>query len=171
MKHLKKINNFGSSKGQRNAALNNLAKDLIKNEFMTTTVAKAKAVRAFVDGLISKAKSGMDRRVFVSRLQDEVLTDKVYNILLARYKDISGGYIEEYKLGNRSGDGAQKIKLMLKGYTPKAKSKLKKVKKEESTEKVKSPKLSNKSVVQDSDVKKDQVSATTKQRAKSRSGL
>jgi large subunit ribosomal protein L17 len=173
MKHVKKINNFGSSKGQRNAALNNLAKDLIKNEFVRTTVAKARAVRAYVDSFISKAKvKGFNKSLLVARLKDEVLVNKVLDTLVPRFKDLTGGYIEEYKIGPRSGDGAEMIKLMFKGFEPKSNSKLKKVKKD-STKESKQTKtsLTSKANLKSEDNKKDQVAVATKQRAKSRSGL
>jgi large subunit ribosomal protein L17 len=173
MKHVKKVHNFGSSKAQRDSALNNMAKDLIRNEFIRTTVAKARAVKAYVDGFISKAKKeNVNKALLVSRLKDEALVNKVLSEFVPRFKDINGGYIEEYKIGFRSGDGAEMIKLMLKGYQPKVKSKLKKVKKEPTNKDVKSSNaVANKSKGGQDDNKKDQVAVTATQRAKSRSGI
>ena len=81
---------------------------LIKHEQITTTLAKAKELRRFVEKIISLGKKGdlLSRRKAISILQDQKMAKKVFDVLAERYKNRSGGYTRIIKLGNRFGDNA-----------------------------------------------------------------
>ena len=86
----------------------NMSNSLIKHEQITTTLAKAKELRRFVEKIITLGKKGdlVSRRKTISILQDEKMTKKVFDVISPRYKDRSGGYTRIIKLGNRFGDNA-----------------------------------------------------------------
>ena len=177
MKHKKKLNNFGSSKSQRNATLVNMAIELLTNEYMTTTKAKARATKSYVDQLIARSTDSLaGRRRLKSKLKHGPTIEKIFDTYKKRYTDVSSGFVESYKVGYRKGDGADMIKLMMKGYAPKTKSKLTKVKnvKTDDTDKNKKETKPKKRSVfgGNRDAKKSQVASTTdKSKAKSRSGI
>tara|TARA_B100000902_G_C27037107_1_gene777439 strand:+ start:101 stop:469 length:369 start_codon:yes stop_codon:yes gene_type:complete len=81
---------------------------LIKHEQITTTLAKAKELRRFVEKIITLGKKGdlISRRKAVSILQDKKMSKKVFDVLAERYKVRAGGYTRIIKLGNRYGDNA-----------------------------------------------------------------
>ena len=81
---------------------------LIKHEQITTTLAKAKELRRFVEKIITLGKKAdlLSRRKAISILQDQKISKKVFDVLADRYKDRSGGYTRIIKLGNRFGDNA-----------------------------------------------------------------
>ena len=86
----------------------NMSNALIKHEQITTTLAKAKELRRFVEKVITLGKKGdlVSRRKTVSILQDQKMSKKVFDVLADRYKGRSGGYTRIIKLGNRFGDNA-----------------------------------------------------------------
>ena len=86
----------------------NMSNSLIKHEQITTTLAKAKEIRRFVEKIITLGKKGdlLSRRKTISILQDQKMSKKVFDVLAERYKDRSGGYTRIIKLGNRFGDNA-----------------------------------------------------------------
>jgi len=86
----------------------NMSNALIKHEQITTTLAKAKELRRFVEKIITLGKKGdlLSRRKAISILQDQKMSKKVFDILADRYKNRSGGYTRIIKLGNRFGDNA-----------------------------------------------------------------
>ena len=86
----------------------NMSNALIKHEQITTTLAKAKELRRFVEKIVTLGKKGdlISRRKTISTLQDNKMTQKVFDILSDRYKNRSGGYTRIIKLGNRFGDNA-----------------------------------------------------------------
>ena len=86
----------------------NMSNALIKHEQITTTLAKAKELRRFVEKVITLGKKGdlLSRRKTVSILQDQKMSKKVFDVLADRYKSRSGGYTRIIKLGNRFGDNA-----------------------------------------------------------------
>ena len=96
------------SAGHRNALLRNLAASLIKHEQITTTTAKAKELRPYVEKLITLAKHGglSNRRLAQSRLQDDTQLTKLFEVLAERYKDRNGGYTRVIKAGIRASDAA-----------------------------------------------------------------
>ena len=86
----------------------NMSNALIKHEQITTTLAKAKELRRFVEKIVTLGKKGdlLSRRKAVSILQDKKMSKKVFEVLAARYKARAGGYTRIIKLGNRYGDNA-----------------------------------------------------------------
>ena len=86
----------------------NMSNALIKHEQITTTLAKAKELRRFVEKIVTLGKKGdlLSRRKAVSILQDQKMSKKVFDVLAERYKARLGGYTRIIKLGNRYGDNA-----------------------------------------------------------------
>ena len=86
----------------------NMSNALIKHEQITTTLAKAKELRRFVEKIVTLGKKGdlLSRRKTVSILQDLKMSKKVFDVLAERYKARDGGYTRIIKLGNRYGDNA-----------------------------------------------------------------
>ena len=86
----------------------NMSNALIKHEQITTTLAKAKELRRFVEKIVTLGKKGdlLSRRKAISILQDQKMSKKVFDVLADRYKNRSGGYTRIIKLGNRFGDNA-----------------------------------------------------------------
>ena len=88
--------------------LMNLSNALIKHEQITTTLAKAKELRRFVEKIVTLGKKGdlLSRRKAISILQDQKMSKKVFEVFAKRYISRSGGYTRIIKLGNRFGDNA-----------------------------------------------------------------
>ena len=108
MKHNIKNKKLNKTSSHRKAMLMNLSNALIKHEQITTTLAKAKELRRFVEKIVTLGKKGdlISRRKAISTLQDNKMTQKVFDILSDRYKNRFGGYTRIIKLGNRFGDNA-----------------------------------------------------------------
>ncbi|CAM8652375.1 MULTISPECIES: 50S ribosomal protein L17 [Sphingobium] len=94
--------------GHRNALLRNLAASLIKHEQIMTGAVKAKALRPYVEKLITLAKKGglSNRRLADARLKDDAQLVKLFEVLAERYKDRNGGYTRVIKAGFRASDAA-----------------------------------------------------------------
>ena len=94
--------------GHRKALLRNMSAALIKHEQITTTVAKAKELRPYIEKLITLAKRGglSNRRLAQSRLLDETQLKKLFDVLADRYSDREGGYTRVIKAGIRASDAA-----------------------------------------------------------------
>lgn len=109
MRHAKKFNHLGRTAPHRKAMLSNMASSLILHKRITTTVAKAKALRKYVEPLITKSKSDTtnSRRVVFSYLQDKVSTTLLFDEVAERVAERPGGYTRIIKLGNRLGDNAE----------------------------------------------------------------
>jgi len=125
MKHnitQKKLNRTTS---HRKALLMNLSNALIKHEQITTTLPKAKALRPFVEKIITLGKNGdlKSRRKAISILQDEKNIKKIFDIIADRYKERSGGYTRIVKIGNRFGDNAPTAIIELVNRDEEAKGK------------------------------------------------
>ena len=92
----------------RIAMFRNMSASLIKHEQITTTVAKAKELRPYIEKLITLAKRGglANRRLAQSRLLDETQLKKLFDVLAERYKDRNGGYARVIKAGIRASDAA-----------------------------------------------------------------
>ena len=92
----------------RAALFRNMAAALIKHEQITTTVAKAKELRPYVEKLVTLAKRGglSNRRLAKSRLMDDAQLNKLFDIIAKRYADRDGGYTRVIKAGIRSSDAA-----------------------------------------------------------------
>ena len=108
MKHNIKNKKLNKTSSHRKAMFMNMSNALIKHEQITTTLAKAKELRRFVEKIIALGKKGdlLSRRKAVSILQDQKMSKKVFDVLAERYKTRSGGYTRIIKLGNRYGDNA-----------------------------------------------------------------
>ena len=94
--------------GHRAALLRNMSAALIKHEQITTTTAKAKELRPYIEKLITLAKRGglSNRRLAQSRLMDETQLKKLFDVLAERYSDREGGYTRVIKAGIRASDAA-----------------------------------------------------------------
>ncbi len=108
MKHNIKNKKLNRTSSHRKAMFMNLTNALIKHEQITTTLAKAKELKKFVEKIITLGKKAnlQSRRKAISILQDEKMTKKTFDVLASRYKDRKGGYTRIIKLGNRFGDNA-----------------------------------------------------------------
>lgn len=108
MRHNKKFNHLGRTASHRSAMLSNMACSLIKHKRITTTVAKAKALKKFVEPLITKSKDDTtnSRRVVFSNLQDKFAVTELFKEISVKIGDRPGGYTRIIKTGNRLGDNA-----------------------------------------------------------------
>ena len=118
MRHNKKFNHLGRTASHRNAMLANMACSLIKHKRITTTVAKAKALKKFVEPLITKAKDDTtnSRRVVFSNLQDKYAVTELFKEISVKIADRPGGYTRIIKTGNRLGDNAEMCFIALVDY-------------------------------------------------------
>ena len=108
MKHNIKNKKLNKTSSHRKAMLMNMSNALIKHEQITTTLAKAKELKKFVEKIVTLGKKGdlLSRRKSISILQDKKMSKKVFDVFAERYKSRSGGYTRIIKLGNRFGDNA-----------------------------------------------------------------
>ena len=108
MKHNIKNKKLNKNSSHRKAMFVNMSNALIKHEQITTTLAKAKELRRFVEKIVTLGKKGdlFSRRKAISILQDQKMSKKVFDVLAERYKARAGGYTRIIKLGNRYGDNA-----------------------------------------------------------------
>lgn len=115
MRHGKKFNHLGRKKGHREAMLSNMASSLITHKRIFTTTAKAKALRTFVEPLITKSKDNTthSRRVVFSYLQDKNAVDELYTVVAPKIADRPGGYTRILKTHNRLGDNAEMCMMEL----------------------------------------------------------
>ena len=118
MRHGDKINNLGRTASHRNALLINLACQLFEHKKIVTTLAKAKALRPFVEPLITKSKQNTthQRRLVFSRLQDKVAVKELFDVISPKIASRPGGYTRVIKLGKRIGDNAELAMIELVDY-------------------------------------------------------
>lgn len=118
MRHGDKIKNLSRTKAHRDALLSNLSSQLIKHKRIVTTVAKAKALRVYVEPLITKSKDNTthQRRIVFSYLQDKEAVTELFNNISAKVAGRPGGYTRIIKLGIRPGDAAEKALIELVDY-------------------------------------------------------
>ena len=116
--HNKKFNHLGRTASHRSAMLSNMACSLIKHKRITTTVAKAKALKKFVEPLITKSKEDTtnSRRVVFSNLQDKIAVTELFKEISVKIADRPGGYTRIIKTGNRLGDNAEMCFIELVDY-------------------------------------------------------
>ena len=109
MRHGDKVKNLGRKKAHRDALLSNLACQLIQHKRIVTTVAKAKALRVYVEPLITKGKSNTthQRRIVFSYLQDKEAIVELFGTVAEKVAGRPGGYTRVIKLGARPGDNAE----------------------------------------------------------------
>jgi large subunit ribosomal protein L17 len=118
MRHSKVINHLGRTSSHRKAMLANMATSLILHKRITTTTAKAKALRTYVEPLITKSKedSTHSRRVVFSYLKDKTAVAELFRDISPKIGERPGGYTRILKLGNRIGDNADMCILELVDY-------------------------------------------------------
>lgn len=131
MRHGNKINNLGRKAAHRKAMLANMACSLIEHKRINTTLAKAKALKIFVEPLITKSKedSTHNRRVVFSKLHNKYAVTELFREISAKVADRPGGYTRIIKLGNRLGDNAEMAMIELVDYNTTYSPKAKEVKK------------------------------------------
>ncbi len=115
MRHGDKIKNLSRTKAHRDALLSNLACQLIRHKRIVTTLAKAKALRVYVEPLITKGKSNTthQRRVVFSYLQDKEAITELFSTIAEKVGGRPGGYTRVIKLGARPGDNAERAMIEL----------------------------------------------------------
>ena len=122
MRHGKKINHLGRKTAHRKAMLANMACSLIEHKRINTTVAKAKALKQFVEPLITKSKAENNqsvekgthnRRIVFKSLRDKNAITELFSVVSEKVGDRPGGYTRIIKLGNRLGDNADMAMIEL----------------------------------------------------------
>jgi large subunit ribosomal protein L17 len=118
MRHGKKNNHLGRTHSHRAALLSNLASSLIQHKRIFTTIAKAKALRVYVEPIITKSKKDdtHSRRVVFSYLQNKEAVAELFRDVSAKVADRPGGYTRIIKMGNRPGDAAEMAMIELVDY-------------------------------------------------------
>lgn len=122
MRHGKKVNHLGRKKAHRHAMLANMACSLIEHKRINTTVAKAKALKQFIEPLITKSKAENNvsaekgthnRRIVFKNLRDKFAVTELFSVVSEKVADRPGGYTRIIKLGNRLGDNADMAMIEL----------------------------------------------------------
>ncbi len=115
MRHGKSHNHLGRKTAHRHALMSNMANALILNKRMVTTVAKAKALRIYVEPLITKSKEDNthNRRIVFSYLKEKEAIKELFGIIAEKVGDRPGGYTRIIKLPNRLGDNAEMCMMEL----------------------------------------------------------
>tara|TARA_X000000950_G_scaffold108930_1_gene137301 strand:+ start:13267 stop:13872 length:606 start_codon:yes stop_codon:yes gene_type:complete len=115
MKHGKKVNHLGRKVAHRKSMLANMASSLIEHKRINTTVAKAKALKQFVEPLITKSKSDTthNRRLVFSALRNKYAVATLFRDVAQKVGDRPGGYTRVIKMGNRLGDNASMAMIEL----------------------------------------------------------
>ncbi|MEE1945713.1 50S ribosomal protein L17 [Pedobacter sp. KR3-3] len=118
MRHGKKFNHLGRTTSHRKAMLANMASSLIKHKRISTTLAKAKALRVYVEPLITKSKNDTthSRRIVFSYLQDKDSVTELFRDVATKVANRPGGYTRIIKLNNRLGDNAEMALIELVDY-------------------------------------------------------
>ncbi|PHQ29501.1 MAG: 50S ribosomal protein L17 [Leeuwenhoekiella sp.] len=118
MRHGKKINHLGRKTAHRKSMLANMACSLIEHKRINTTVAKAKALKQFVEPLVTKSKEDTthNRRIVMSKLRQKDAVAELFRDVAVKVGDRPGGYTRIIKLGNRLGDNADMAMIELVDY-------------------------------------------------------
>jgi len=118
MRHGKKVNHLGRTDSHRKAMLANMASSLIQHKRITTTLAKAKALRGYVEPLLTKSKNDTthSRRTVFSYLQDKDTVNILFREVAEKIANRPGGYTRIVKLENRLGDNAEMAIIELVDY-------------------------------------------------------
>ncbi|AUC77452.1 MULTISPECIES: 50S ribosomal protein L17 [unclassified Olleya] len=118
MRHGKKVNHLGRQTAHRKSMLANMACSLIEHKRINTTVAKAKALKGFIEPMITKSKNDTthNRRIVFSRLRQKEAVTELFRDVAAKIGDRPGGYTRIIKLGNRLGDNADMAMIELVDY-------------------------------------------------------
>jgi large subunit ribosomal protein L17 len=109
MRHGKKFNHLGRKTAHRKAMLSNMACSIIEHKRINTTLAKAKALRVFVEPIITKSKNDTthNRRMAFKYLRNKYAVTELFKNISVKIADRPGGYLRIIKLGNRLGDNAE----------------------------------------------------------------
>lgn len=109
MRHNKSVNHLGRKSGHRKAMLANMASSLIMHKRITTTVAKAQALRSYVEPLVTKSKNDTthSRRIVFSYLKDKYAVSELFRTIAPAVAERPGGYTRVLHTGFRQGDGAE----------------------------------------------------------------
>ena len=115
MRHGKKINHLGRKTAHRKAMLSNMACSLIEHKSINTTIAKAKALRVYVEPLMTKSKtdSTHSRRIVFSKLQNKEAVTELFREIAPKIADRPGGYTRIIRTGYRLGDNAEMCMIEL----------------------------------------------------------
>ena len=115
MRHGKKFNHLGRTASHRKALLSNMACSLIEHKRINTTVAKAKALRVYIEPLLTKSKEDTthNRRTVFSYLQNKEAVTELFRIIAPKIAERNGGYCRIIKTGFRLGDGADTAMIEL----------------------------------------------------------
>lgn len=118
MRHGKKVNHLGRKKAHRVAMLANMACSLIEHKRINTTVAKAKALKQFVEPIVTKSKNDTthNRRLVFAKLRQKEAVTELFRDVAVKVGDRPGGYTRIIKLGNRLGDNADMAMIELVDY-------------------------------------------------------
>ncbi len=118
MRHGKKVNHLSRKTAHRKSMLANMACSLIEHKRINTTVAKAKALKQFVEPMITKSKEDTthNRRLVFSKLRQKEAVTELFRDVAAKVGDRPGGYTRIIKLGNRLGDNADMAMIELVDY-------------------------------------------------------
>ena len=125
MRHGKKFNHLGRKKGHRDALLLNMSNSLILHKRISTTLAKAKALRVFVEPVLTRAKDNTthSRRMVFAVLQSKEVINELFDVVAPKIFDRPGGYCRIIKTGFRKGDGAETAMIELVDFNEVLKAK------------------------------------------------
>lgn len=142
MRHNKAINHLGRKSGHRKALMANMATSLILHKRIQTTVAKAKALKSYVEPLITKSKEDTthSRRVVFSYLKNKYAVTELFRVIAPKITDRPGGYTRVLKTGFRQGDGADMALIELVDFNEAALASAKPEAKKSSTRRSRSKK-------------------------------
>ena len=118
MRHRKKVIKLGRKTAHRKAMLSNMASSLIEHKRINTTLTKAKALKVFIEPLITKSKTDdtHNRRICFSKLRDKVAVKTLFDEVAKKIDNRPGGYTRIIKLGNRMGDNASMAMIEFVDY-------------------------------------------------------
>jgi large subunit ribosomal protein L17 len=118
MRHRKSFNHLGRTASHRHAMLSNMANSLLLHKRISTTLAKAKALRVYVEPIITRAKDDTthNRREVFSLLQSKTVVTELFRDIVLKIGDRPGGYTRILKVGNRLGDNAEMCIIELVDY-------------------------------------------------------
>ena len=118
MRHGNKINHLGRKTAHRNSMLANMACSLIEHKRINTTLAKAKALKLFIEPLVTKSKEDTthNRRIAFSKLRNKYAVTELFKEVAVKIGDRPGGYTRIIKLGNRLGDNAEMAMIEFVDY-------------------------------------------------------
>ena len=166
MRHGKKFNHLGRKTAHRKAMLSNMACSLIEHKRIKTTVAKAKALRKFVEPLITKSKTDTthSRRIVFSHLRQKEVVTELFGDVASKVATRDGGYTRILRTGNRLGDNAEMCLIELVDYndtytTDKPKKKAKSTRRSGGAKKTATPAIEEAVVVEEavSETKAEEV--------------